>query len=126
MIRVLIFFIFSSYLYANDIQKAFLASIYDNQYNLIENVQHKTITNNKYFGTYLFNVVVIGNYNKNVKVVTKINNSVGKLIKTEVLFNKINKRVYGKILFFELNVEQSGYFEVFINNKLYDTKVFIR
>ncbi|PRM98109.1 hypothetical protein [Aliarcobacter cryaerophilus] len=120
-----IFFSFSFiFLNANDIQKAFLVAVYDE--NRVENVQHKIKTDFQYRGEVFFKVAVIGNYNKNVNVITKINNSNGKLINTQELYNNLTKKIYGyELTFRHLDVEK-GYFEVFIDGKLYDTKVFVK
>lgn len=120
-----IFFSFSFiFLNANDIQKAFLVAVYDE--NRVENVQHKIKTDFQYKGEVFFKVAIIGNYNKNVNVITKINNSNGKLINKEALYNSLTKKVYGyELTFRHLDVEK-GYFEVFIDGKLYDTKVFVK
>lgn len=120
-----IFFSFSFiFLNANDIQKAFLVAVYDQ--NRVENVQHKIKTDFQYRGEVFFKVAIIGNYNKNVNVLTKINNSNGKLINTQELYNNLTKKIYGyELTFRHLDVEK-GYFEVFIDGKLYDTKVFVK
>lgn len=120
-----IFFSFSFiFLNANDIQKAFLVAVYDE--NRVENVQHKIKTDFQYRGEVFFKVAIIGNYNKNVNVITKINNSNGKLINTQELYNNLTKKIYGyELTFRHLDVEK-GYFEVFIDGKLYDTKVFVK
>lgn len=120
-----IFFSFSFiFLNANDIQKAFLVAVYDQ--NRVENVQHKIKTDFQYRGEVFFKVAIIGNYNKNVNVITKINNSNGKLINTQELYNNLTKKIYGyELTFRHLDVEK-GYFEVFIDGKLYDTKVFVK
>lgn len=120
-----IFFNFSFiFLNANDIQKAFLVAVYDQ--NRVENVQHKIKTDFQYRGEVFFKVAIIGNYNKNVNVITKINNSNGKLINTQELYNNLTKKIYGyELTFRHLDVEK-GYFEVFIDGKLYDTKVFVK
>ena len=120
-----IFFSFSFiFLNASDIQKAFLVAVYDQ--NRVENVQHKIKTDFQYRGEVFFKVAIIGNYNKNVNVITKINNSNGKLINTQELYNNLTKKIYGyELTFRHLDVEK-GYFEVFIDGKLYDTKVFVK
>lgn len=119
-------FIFFSFIFLNasDIQKAFLVAVYDE--NRVENVQHKIKTDFQYRGEVFFKVAIIGNYNKNVNVITKINNSNGKLINTQELYNNLTKKIYGyELTFRHLDVEK-GYFEVFIDGKLYDTKVFVK
>ena len=84
--KKLLFIFFSfTFLNANDIQKAFLVAVYDE--NRVENVQHIIKTEFKYKGEVFFKVAIIGNYNKNVNVITKINSSNGKLINKETLYN---------------------------------------
>lgn len=123
--KKLLFIFFSfTFLNASDIQKAFLIAVYDK--NRVENVQHKIKTDFPYRGEVFFKVAIIGNYNKNVNVTTKINNSNGKLINTETLYNNLTKKIFGYELTFKHLDVQKGYFEVFIDGKLYDTKVFVK
>ena len=123
--KKLLFIFFSfTFLNASDIQKAFLVAVYDE--NRVENVQHKIKTDFQYRGEVFFKVAIIGNYNKNVNVITKINSSNGKLINTETLYNNLTKKIYGYELTFRHLDVQKGYFEVFIDGKLYDTKVFVK
>ena len=123
--KKLLFIFFSfTFLNANDIQKAFLVAVYDE--NRVENVQHKIKTDLQYRGEAFFKVAIMGNYNKNVNVITKINSSNGKLINTETLYNNLTKKIYGYELTFRHLDVQKGYFEVFIDGKLYDTKVFVK
>ena len=123
--KKLLFIFFSfTFLNSSDIQKAFLVAVYDK--NRVENVQHKIKTDFQYRGEVFFKVAIIGNYNKNVNVTTKINNSNGKLIHTETLYNNLTKKIYGYELTFKHLDVQKGYFEVFVDGKLYDTKVFVK
>ena len=123
--KKLLFIFFSfTFLNSSDIQKAFLVAVYDE--NRVENVQHKIKTDFQYRGEVFFKVAIIGNYNKNVNVITKINSSNGKLINTETLYNNLTKKIYGYELTFKHLDVQKGYFEVFIDGKLYDTKVFVK
>lgn len=124
MKKLLFIFFCFAFLNASDIQKAFLVSVYDK--NRVENVQHKIKTDFQYRGEVFFKVAIIGNYNKNVNVTTKINNSNGKLIHTETLYNNLTKKIFGYELTFKHLDVQKGYFEVFIDGKLYDTKVFVK
>lgn len=77
MKKLLFIFFCFAFLNASDIQKAFLVAVYDK--NRVENVQHKIKTDFQYRGEVFFKVAIIGNYNKNVNVITKINSSNGKL-----------------------------------------------
>lgn len=98
--KKLLFIFFSfTFLNASDIQKAFLVAVYDK--NRVENVQHKIKTDFQYRGEVFFKVAIIGNYNKNVNVTTKINNSNGKLIHTETLYNNLTKKIFGYELTFK-------------------------
>ena len=124
MKKLLFIFFCFAFLNASDIQKAFLVAVYDK--NRVENVQHKIKTDFQYRGEVFFKVAIIGNYNKNVNVITKINSSNGKLINTETLYNNLTKKIYGYELTFRHLDVQKGYFEVFIDGKLYDTKVFVK
>ena len=108
--KKLLFIFFSfTFLNANDIQKAFLVAVYD------ENRGEVFIKDN-----------IKGNKNKKLNVTTKINNSSGKLINTETLYNNLTKKIFGYELTFKHLDVQKGYFEVFIDGKLYDTKVFVK
>ena len=89
-------------------------------------IELKIKTDFQYRGEAFFKVAIIGNYNKNVNVITKINSSNGKLINTETLYNNLTKKIYGYELTFRHLDVQKGYFEVFIDGKLYDTKVFVK
>ena len=124
MKKLLFIFFCFAFLNSSDIQKAFLVAVYDK--NRVENVQHKIKTDFQYRGEVFFKVAIIGNYNKNVNVTTKINNSNGKLIHTETLYNNLTKKIFGYELTFKHLDVQKGYFEVFIDGKLYDTKVFVK
>lgn len=124
MKKLLFIFFCFAFLNASDIQKAFLVAVYDK--NRVENVQHKIKTDFQYRGEVFFKVAIIGNYNKNVNVITKINSSNGKLINTETLYNNLTKKIFGYELTFKHLDVQKGYFEVFIDGKLYDTKVFVK
>ena len=124
MKKLLFIFFCFAFLNASDIQKAFLVAVYDK--NRVENVQHKIKTDFQYRGEVFFKVAIIGNYNKNVNVITKINSSNGKLINTETLYNNLTKKIYGYELTFKHLDVQKGYFEVFVDGKLYDTKVFVK
>ena len=123
MKKLFTLFLFFCFAYSNDIQKAFLVSIFSNN---IENVQHKTKTSYEHRGEVLFKVALIGEYNKNTNITTKINSSNGKLVKSEALYNNLSKKIYGHELTFKHFVEEKGYFEVFIDGKIYDTKVFVK
>lgn len=124
MKRLLFIILFFTFLNSQNIQKSFLVAIYDK--NRVENVQHKIKTDFEYKGEIFFIVAIIGSYNKNTNIVTKINGSKGKLIDTKALYNNITKKIYGYELTFKHLDVRKGYFEIFIDDKLYDTKVFVK
>lgn len=124
MKNLLLISLIISFLNSQNIQKAFLVAIYDK--SRVENVQHKTKTDFEYRGEIFFVVAIIGSYDKNTDISTKINSSKGELVDTKALYNNLTKKVYGhELTFRHLNVEK-GYFEVFVDEKLYDTKVFVK
>ncbi|RBQ29129.1 hypothetical protein [Aliarcobacter vitoriensis] len=118
-----------SYAFAsNEIQKAFLVALFTNN-GKGENVQHKITTTLSYVnkGEIISKVAIIGNYNKNTKVIVKLAGIEGKLLDELTLYNDINKKVFGTELTFKHNnIPKKGYFEVFVDGKLYDTKVFVK
>lgn len=110
---------------AQNIQKAFLVSLFTNS-GQSENVQHKRITENIFRGEVFSKVTIIGDYTKNTNILVKVNGSTGKLLETKALFNNYNKIIFAYELTFKHENMEKGYFEVFIDGKLYDTKVFVK
>lgn len=108
------------------IQASYAVGIFDEKGNG-ENIQHKKITQNDYNGTCYSKIVIFGNSNilNNSNIQVKIGNSIGYFEKSISIYNKYKIKIGEEITFKHYNI-QKGYFEVKIDNKLYDTKVFIR
>jgi hypothetical protein len=121
-IYLLIFTTITLFGFGSNIQASYAIGIFDEKGNG-ENIQHKRITDNNYNGTCFSKIVIFGNSsNSNIQV--KIGNSLGYFVKSISIYN--NKIKIGEeITFKHYNIEK-GYFEVKINNKLYDTKVFVK
>lgn len=108
-----------------DIKQAFLVALLTED-GKQENVQHKIKTQNDYNGNLFSKVAIIGKYDKNMKILAKIGNSTGKLIDSQPLYNTLTKIIYGYELTFKHQDVTNGYFELIINDNLYDTKVFVQ
>ncbi len=106
-----------------DIQKAVAIGIF-NENGVGENIQHLTTTKNDYNGTCFSKIVIFGNLN-NSSVKVKIGNSRGHFIKASPIYNDKKLLIGKEITFKHYNINK-GYFEVKIDNKLYDSKVFIK
>ncbi|MDZ7819744.1 MAG: hypothetical protein U5K55_14540 [Aliarcobacter sp.] len=89
-----------------------------------ENIQHKKITSNDYNGICYSKIVIFGNF-INSKVEVKIGDSLGYYENSISIYNKQKIKIGEELTFKHYNI-QKGYFEVRINNKLYDTKVFVK
>lgn len=123
MKTLLIFFLSITFLYSNNIKAAYAIGIF-HENGKGENIQHVRITNDNYEGICFSKIVVFGQTSKkNIKV--KIGNSIGHFIKEIPIFNSKKILIGNEITFKHYNITK-GYFEVKINNKLYDTKVFIK
>jgi len=90
-----------------------------------ENIQHKKITQDDYNGTCFSKIVIFGNISNNSKIEVKIGNSLGYIQNQIPIYNKNKIKIGIEITFIHYNVDK-GYFEIKIDNKLYDSKVFIK
>jgi hypothetical protein len=109
--------------FESEIQASYAVGIFDEKGNG-ENIQHKRITQNDYNDTCYSKIVIFGNSN-NLNIQVKIGDSLGHFEKSISLYNKYKIKIGEEITFKHYNI-QKGYFEIKIDNKLYDTKVFIR
>lgn len=109
--------------FATNIRSAFAIGIFDEDGNG-ENIQHIRKTNRNYNGTCFSKVFVNGNYGSNTPMV-KIGNSIGHLQSTKSIYNKYKIKT-GEVLLFKHYGVKSGYIKVWILNKLYDSRVFIK
>ncbi|RXJ85750.1 hypothetical protein [Arcobacter cloacae] len=90
-----------------------------------ENIQHKKITQDDYNGTCFSKIVIFGDISNNSKIEVKIGNSLGYIQNQIPIYNKNKIKIGTEITFIHYNVDK-GYFEIKIDNKLYDSKVFIK
>lgn len=89
-----------------------------------ENIQHVRETKQNYNGTCYSKIVIFGTFNQ-VKVDVKIGNSIGTFYKSIPIYNKQKIKIAQEQTFIHKNVTK-GYLEVRVNNKLYDSKVFVK
>ena len=123
IILILITFVITLFAYNSKIEAAYAIGIFDEKGDG-ENIQHKRITNKDYNNICYSRIVVFGNI-PHARVQVKIGNSLGHFEKSIFVYNKHKIKIAEEITFKHYTVEK-GYFEVRINNKLYDTKVFIK
>ena len=114
---------FTLFAFDSKIQASYAIGIFNENGNG-ENIQHKKITSNDYNGICYSKIVIFGNF-KNSKVEVKIGNSLGYIQNQIPIYNKNKIKIGTEITFIHYNVDK-GYFEIKIDNKLYDSKVFIK
>ena len=107
----------------NDIQASYAVAVF-HENGTGENIQHKKITDQDYNGICFSKIVVFGEI-RNKKIEVKIGNALGYFESSIPIYN--NQKIYiaEELTFKHYNVSK-GYFEVKIDNKLYDTKVFVK
>ncbi|MDY0051328.1 MAG: hypothetical protein RBR65_02200 [Aliarcobacter sp.] len=113
----------SLFAFNSKIEASYAIGIFD-EYKNGENIQHKRISVNNYNGTCYSKIVIFGNIS-NAKIEVKIGNSLGFFENSTSIYNKYKIKIGEEMTFKHYNIDK-GYFEVRINNKLYDTKVFIK
>ena len=109
--------------YSSQIKTAHAIAIFHENGNG-ENIQHLRKTKDDYNGTCFSKIVVFGRLN-NIMPDVKIGNSKGKFIKSIPIYNKQKIKNAQEMTFKHYKVTK-GYMEVRVNNKLYDSKVFIK
>lgn len=109
--------------YSSQIKTAHAIGIFHENGNG-ENIQHLRKTKEDYNGTCFSKIVVFGKLN-NIMPKVKIGKSKGSFVKAIAIYNKQKIKIAQEITFKHYNVTK-GYFEVRVNNKLYDSKVFIK
>lgn len=109
--------------YSSNIQGAYAIAVFDKNGNG-ENVQHKMKTDKDYNGTCFSKIVVFGFLNNKTPQV-KIGNSIGQFIKSTPVYGQRNLKIGEELTYKHFGIEK-GYFEIRIDNKLYDTKVFVK
>ena len=103
--------------------QAFAIAIFDKNGNG-ENIQHLRFSKNDYNGTCFSKIVVFGNVN--VKDITvKIGNSFGHYLNSRPIYSKSKLLIANEITFKHFAITK-GYFEIKINDKIFDTKVYIK
>jgi hypothetical protein len=124
--RILIFIFFTSFaLFAtnSEIQASYSVGVF-HENGSGENVQHKKITDQDYNGVCFSKIVVFGEI-RNKKIEVKIGKSLGYFESSIPIYN--NQKIYiaEELTFKHYNVSKC-YLEVKINDKIYDTKVFVK
>lgn len=123
IILILNTLIITLFAYNSKIEASYAIGIFNEQGNG-ENIQHKRITQNDYNGICYSRIVVFGDISHK-RVEVKIGNSFGYFESSTSVYNKYKIKIGEEMTFKHYNINK-GYFEVKINNKLYDTKVFIK
>jgi hypothetical protein len=114
---------FTLFAFDSKIQASYAIGIFNENGNG-ENIQHKKITSNDYNGICYSKIVIFGNF-KNSKVEVKIGNSLGYYENSISVYNNQKIKIGEELIFKHYNI-QKGYFEIKIDDKLYDTKVFVK
>lgn len=109
-------------LFASNI-KSYAIAVFDKNGNG-ENIQHKRKTTYDYNGDIYSKVVVLSTNSKIIPSIY-IGKSKGHFLKSEAIFNSKKRHIAYEITYRHYNVTK-GYFEVFINNSLKDSKVFVK
>jgi hypothetical protein len=107
----------------SNIKAAYAIGIFDQNENG-ENIQHKKYTDNDYNGICFSKIAIFGDSN-NSKIEVKIGNSLGYFINSISIYNKYKIKIGEELTFKHFNISK-GYFEVKIDGKIYDTKVFVK
>ena len=109
--------------YSTQIKTAHAIAIFHENGNG-ENIQHLRKTKDDYNGTCFSKVVVFGKLN-NIKAEVKIGNSKGIFVKAIPIYNRQKIKIAEEMTYKHYKVTK-GYFKVIVNNKLYDSKVFVK
>ncbi|QKF74035.1 hypothetical protein AFAEC_1883 [Aliarcobacter faecis] len=121
---IFLLFSFFSNSYSDDIYKAFAVAIYDEN-KMGENIQHKTTTQNDYNGICYVKIAIFGKISNNSKIEVNIGNSIGNFQEKIPITNNKNI-VIGYEYSFKFYTVTKGHIEVKVDNKLYDSKVFVK
>lgn len=125
MKNIILTALFISSLFSNisDIKNAVAIGIFDKNGNG-ENIQYLRKTKNNYDGVCYSKIAVFGNLGES-EVEVKIGNSIGHYEKDIPIYNKQKILIGKEITFKHYNISK-GYLEVRIDDKLFDSKVFIK
>lgn len=108
---------------SNDVKEAYAIAVFHSN-GEGENVQHKKITNEDYNGDCFSKIAVLGKIdNKDIQV--RIGDSVGYFVNSIPIFNIQNIKIGTEITFQHYNVSK-GYFEVKVDGRILDSKVFVK
>lgn len=113
----------SLFAYSSKVTAAYAIGVFDTQGNG-ENIQHVRKTKNDYNGTCYSKIVVFGKLLGQTPKV-KIGNSKGHYMKSIPIYNRNKIKIAQEITYKHYNLK-SGYFEVRVGQKLFDTKVFVK
>lgn len=113
----------SVFAYSSKVSAAYGIGIFDKNGNG-ENIQHVRNSKNDYNGECYSKIVVFGKLFTSSPDV-RIGNSKGHFVKKIAIYNKQNIKIAEEMTFKHYNVSK-GYLQIKINNKLFDTKVFIK
>src|SRR5574344_607803 len=109
---------------ANSIDKAFAFAIYDEN-GRSENIQNTKNTQHDYNEVCYTKIAVFGKVQHNTKVESKIGNSIGTFVSKEPILN-FRKIVIGYEYTFKHLTVSSGLLQVVVNNRLFDSRVFVK
>ena len=108
---------------APDIQASYAIGVFHED-GSGEKVQNKKITEDNYEGTCFSKIVIlVKSQNKNIQV--RIGSSLGYIQNSAPVYNVQNIKIGEELTFMHYNVSK-GYFEVKIDGKIYDSKVFVK
>lgn len=124
MKKLLILLLLSSLTsFCSDIQASYAIGIF-HENGTGENIQHKKTTDENYDGICFSKIVIFG-YQSNNNINVKIGNSIGHFQNSIPIYNQNKIKIGEELTFKHFNIT-NGYFQIFIDNKLYDSKVFVK
>ncbi len=124
MKKLLILLLLSSLTsFCSDIQASYAIGIF-HENGTGENIQHKKTTDENYDGICFSKIVIFGYQSKN-NINVKIGNSIGHFQNSIPIYNQNKIKIGEELTFKHFNIT-NGYFQIFIDNKLYDSKVFVK
>lgn len=125
MKKIVLIALLTNSLFSNisDIKSAVAIGIFDEAGNG-ENIQYLRKTKNNYDGVCYSKIAVFGNLGES-EIEVKIGNSIGHYEKDIPIYSKQKILIGREVTFKHYNISK-GYLEVRIDNKLFDTKVFIK
>jgi len=123
MKKILLIISLTIQLFATPNIKAYAIGIFDKNGDG-ENIQHLRKTKNDYKGLCYSKVVVFSKKNTSIPIVN-IGKSKGHFLKSTPIYNKYKIKIAQEFTFKHFNITK-GYFEVRIDGKLYDGKVFVK